>query len=231
MKMTKMVKIVLGLVVVGLIAMVSVAAFTPAQLDERTQIEDLIITYARSMDHLDKEAWSNCFSANLVNYHVDRLVAPGEVETQLDIVSAHEDNAQTLMLWMLSDRTRDCAFCPWSPTLDEYRAQFAAMTPKERLVEMGDMMVFERIDFGQSHITNIVIDLDYGGENDAKAYDYFRHWEDIDPSHLANIGQLMNDRNYYFQEGEHEYTLKKESGEWKIVDFKGILLKSSKEAK
>lgn len=231
MKATKKIIVIICLTAVVLIAVVSIAAFTPNQLDDRAQIEDLLVTYARSMDHLDKETWTACFSNNLVNYHVDKLTSAGQIETQLDIASAHKDDAQTLMLWMLSDRTRTCGLCPWIPTLAEYRVQFAAMTPKERLVEMSDMMVFERIDFAQSQLSNIYIDLDYGGDNDAKAFDYFRHWEDVDPAHLANIGQLMNDLNWYFVEGEHEYTLKKEGGEWKIVDFKGKILRTEKRLK
>ncbi len=228
MKTTKRVKVVTGLLVIALIATVSIAAitFTPTQLDDRAQIEDLLITYARSMDNLDKDTWASCFSEDLINYHVDKLTVFGATETQLDMLSAPDDNGVTFMLWMLSGPTKSCLFCPFVPTLAAYRASFAAMTPKERLVEMGDMMVFERIDFGQSQLSNIVVDLDYGDVDDAKAYDYFRHWEDINPLHLANIGQLMNDLNWYFNEGTHEYTLQKESGVWKIIDFQGMLLRS-----
>ena len=233
MKVTKKAKVVLGVIILILIGTLSIATNYAMGngTDDRAQIENVMITYARSMDHLDKDAWSSCFSDNLINYYVDRIVAPGETEIQLDISEAHEDNAMTLMLWMLSDREKDCLLCPWDPTLEEYRASFTAMSIKERLVEMGDMLLFERIDFGQSHLTNFVIDLDYGDANEAKAYDYFRHWEDIIPTHLANIGQLMNDQNWYFMEGEHEYILEKEDGQWKIVDFKCHIWRSYKEKK
>ena len=66
MKVIKKAKVVLGVIILILIGTLSVAAFTPDQLDDRAQIEDVLITYARSMDHLDKNAWSNCFSASQV---------------------------------------------------------------------------------------------------------------------------------------------------------------------
>jgi hypothetical protein len=96
-------------------------------------------------------------------------------------------------------------------------------TTKEQLADMCDMMIFERVEVGQSFLSNIIVDVQ--GDS-AAGMDYFRHWEIIDPTHIANIARGMDGDHWYFQEGKHEHEFTKEDGEWKITKFKGTLYRT-----
>ncbi|MBE0481111.1 MAG: nuclear transport factor 2 family protein [Dehalococcoidia bacterium] len=97
-------------------------------------------------------------------------------------------------------------------------------TAKQQLAGLADMMIFTRVEVGMSFITNVLVDVI--DESTARAWDYFSHWEIVNPEHPANQMQGFDGDHWYFQEGRHEVELVKEAGGWKISKFNGTIYRT-----
>jgi hypothetical protein len=164
---------------------------------DEADIEGVLMTYAWSMDSLDKETWLSVFSDDLEGYTVYHYDAESGDEVPVLEVPVPPDHA--------------------------LYADIGGLSAKEQLAHLSDMMIFERIIVAQSYLSNIVVEVD--GDT-AVGRDYFTHWEIVDPSHVASIYQGMDGEHWYFQNGRHEHQLVEDDGGWKIVRFTGWLLKS-----
>jgi len=155
------------------------------------EIENLIKTYAWSMDELDKDTWLNLFSEDLESYNAYMYGNPVPV-----------------------------ARTPVSKQ-DPLYDMIGHLPAKQQLAAKCDSMVFKRIQVGQSSISNIMINST--GAGTATGKDYFRHWEIVNPAHPECIARGLDDKHWYFQEGKHDYTFRKENGEWKITKFQCVI--------
>ncbi len=192
------IKILAGILLIALLAVVSVSwASDSNPLPAKDQVEEVILTYAWSMDEPDKATWLSVFSDDLESYTVKMYL---------------HDLGITVPVLQIP-----------VPLGDPLYPYIGSLSAKQQLAYLSDMMIFERIEVGQSSLSNIMINIQGDA---ASGRDYFSHWEIVDPEHPANIAQGLDGDHWYFLEGKHWYDLEKEGADWKIVEFEGLLLRS-----
>lgn len=121
---------VIGVLILAILATMSIACTTESNSQPATaDVEAVIMTYAWSMDNLDKATWLSVFSDNLESY----IVYKGNTTTPLLMIPVPPGHALYSSIGNLS--------------------------PKQQLAALCDMMIFQRIIVGQSFLSNIVIDV------------------------------------------------------------------------
>jgi 3-phenylpropionate/cinnamic acid dioxygenase small subunit len=106
----------------------------------KTEIENLIKTYAWSMDDLDKNTWLNLFS----------------------------DNLETYMTYSYGNRTPVTQIPV--PQEDPMYGTIKHLSPKQQLVAKCDDMIFKRVQVSQSTISNVMINVDGPGVATGRDY-------------------------------------------------------------
>ena len=106
----------------------------------KTEIENLIKTYAWSMDDLDRNTWLNLFSDNLETY-IAYLYGNRVPVTQIPV-----------------------------PQEDPMYGTIKHLSPKQQLAAKCDNMIFKRIQVGQSTISNVMINVDGPGVATGRDY-------------------------------------------------------------
>lgn len=125
------IKMLIGVLILAVLATMSVAwATNDSSLPAEANVEGVVMTYAWSMDNLDKTTWLSVFSDNLESY----IVYKGDTAIPL------------LMI-------------PVPPGSPLYQV-IGQWSPKEQLAYLCDMMIFQRIVVAQSFLSNIVIDVE-----------------------------------------------------------------------
>jgi hypothetical protein len=168
------IKVLVAILLVALVASLSIAAASKQDpLPQQAQIEDVIKSYAWSMDDpYGKENWLSVFSDDLENYKVSMYVG-GSFVPVLDVANLQPTDPNFGFLFLMYPG-------------------FAEWTPKQRLAVMCDYMIFLRVKIGQSFLSNIVIDV---SGSTAEGKDYFSHWEKVNSG--PNLWYFQEGKHFY----------------------------------
>lgn len=124
------IRILSGVLLIALFATVSVAWVSHSSpLPAKDQVEDVILTYAWSMDEPDQATWLSVFSDDLESYTVNMYGVPFPV-LQIPVLPSD----------------------PLYPFI-------GSLSAKQQLAFLCDMMIFDRIVVGQSSLSNIMVNV------------------------------------------------------------------------